>query len=139
MSHHSEIRYVVRYDPTQPRGLKRKAFTPLHDIPYYSRRYDLTVTAKEGLASDGASGTIDTAEVARAFFVHDAICKNPVSDEGVPITAWMAQMIVGAILVEDKRWWRAIFWQPTTFLFGCKKARRNGWFRLKGGNNARQQ
>ena len=111
--------------------------TPLEDgwyqlnkpLEYTSKRYKITITAQMG-KYDGATGAIDIPS--RAWIIHDQICNRPIADDGKKISAWMAAKILSDILIEDGYWWRGLVrWKFSTFLFGCKKARDNGWFFTK--------
>ena len=98
----------------------------LSDYVYLSKRYNRTITVYANFKSDGATGAIDVD--ARAFFVHDQICTSPFWDSYEPVTAWQAARVLSDILKEDGHWVRSYTWLVTTFLFGCERARANGWF-----------
>ena len=91
---------------------------------YYSAKYDKFKTVPVGVY-DGATGAADVCP--KAWLVHDAICNNPVWDDGTPIKAWQAANVLSEILKKNGRWFRARSWLITTFLFGCVKTRENGW------------
>lgn len=97
---------------------------------YYSPRYQERITVYEGTVRDGASGAIDI--VSSAWWIHDEICARepvPAWDSGKLISAWEAAMVLRDILKAEGRWARAFYWRWFTFAFGCKAARKNGWFR----------
>lgn len=95
-------------------------------IKYYSERYKKYITVPKGFKSDGATMAIDI--VSLGWVVHDRICEVPFFDDGTSISAWKAANILSDILKQEKRWFRSFSWKYTTFLFGCKKSRLNGWF-----------
>ena len=97
----------------------------LSDFIYYSPRYLEVVIVKKGLY-DGATGAMDI--TTKAWWVHDQICKDPYFRSGKPITAWQASCILHDVLNDEGRWFRKYSWQYSTFLFGCKLAKKNGWF-----------
>lgn len=105
-----------------------KHYNLLVDISYVDR-YLKTTFIPKGTESDGASGAFDIKSV--AWWVHDQLCKNGCWDDGTPITNWQASIILGDILWEEKRWFRSAYWKWSTFLLGCKLAKKNGMFRLK--------
>lgn len=110
-------------------------------IIWYSKRYNKKVTVHYGEESDGATKAI-TRPGSRSHWIHDKICKRPYWDDGSPITAWQAAMVLFDIHQEEaiiKKKWQRIFsanisrvssytWALATFLLGCKRARTNGWF-----------
>ena len=93
---------------------------------YFSRRYDERITIYEGTVRDGASGAIDIES--SSWWVHDEICARtpPKWDSGALISAWQAATVLSDILAAEGRWARAFYWRWSTFLFGCKAARKNG-------------
>lgn len=95
-------------------------------ICYYSERYGNFISADAGYISDGATGAIDIPSL--SWWVHDVICERTTWDDGTPIKAWQASMVLADILRSEGRWFRAIYWQASTFLLGCTKTRDNGWF-----------
>jgi len=111
-------------------------YTLSETIMYYSERYDNFITVTEGFISDGASGAVDI-KGSRSWWVHDSICEDPQFDDSTPITAWMAARVLSDILAAESkmingkrtitRALRSKSWLWATFLFGCKKARENGW------------
>ena len=127
------VRYIVT---AQENGDVEYLLT--QEILYYSERYGHAKTVKGGFISDGASGAVDI-KGSRSWWVHDAICVDPQWDDGTPITAWQAAQVLSDILADEskmmnetsgRRVTRAIrsqSWKIATFLFGCKKARKNGW------------
>ena len=99
------------------------------EIVYRSARNYLSITVPEGYESDGATGAIDI--YSWAWWVHDVVCERGTWDDGTPITAWEAALVLHDVLLSEGRWIRARTWPFFTFLFGCKKVRENGWFRRK--------
>lgn len=111
------------------------------EISWYSKRYNKKVTVYHGEESDGATRAI-TRPGSRTHWVHDKICKRPYWDDGSPITAWQAALVLFDIHQEEakiKRKWQrhasayisilsSYTWTVFTFLLGCKRARTNGWF-----------
>ena len=104
-------------------------YTCPYRIEYYSKRYDKTIVVPEGYPSDGATGAFDI--WSESWWVHDKLCDKGTWDDGTPITNWQASTVLGDILLSEGRVFRSVYWWWFTFLFGCKKARKNGMFRLK--------
>lgn len=98
----------------------------LEDGVYFSERYQNFISVKKGDRFDGATGAIDI--ISNSWIYHDRICDNPYFDDGTPITAWQAAMILSDILKSEGRVFRSLTWRLSTFLFGCHKARENGYF-----------
>ncbi len=97
-----------------------------YDIYYYSERYDKHVTVFKGYESDGASGAIDV--WSHSWWVHDLLCERGTWNDGTPVTNWQASTVLSDILLAEGRCIRARYWWLFTWLFGCKKARKNGMF-----------
>ena len=93
-------------------------------IRYDSPRYGKRVTVPIGFESDGATGAVDI--YTEAWWIHDMLCVRGAWDDGTPVTALQAAMVLRDILKRDGRWVRAITWPVATYLFGCKRARANG-------------
>jgi hypothetical protein len=96
------------------------------DMVYWSERYGNFKTVPAGYVSDGATGAIDIHTC--GWWVHDAICDSPFWDDDEPISAWQAAMVLRDCLKTDGYKVRSFYWHFATFLFGCHKARDNGWF-----------
>lgn len=90
-------------------------------LVYYSERYDKYITVPEGYLSDGATGAIDIDS--DGWWVHDKLCDTGLFDDGTKCTNWQASTILSDILRSEKRWFRAIYWWPMTYLFGGGKCR----------------
>ena len=107
-------------------------------LKYWSPRFNNYISVEAGFRSDGASGAVDV-KGSRSWWVHDKVCERPEFDDGTPITAWQAARIISDLLAwESKiikgpkkylRRTRSLTWFWATFFFGCRRARRNGWFR----------
>lgn len=124
----TQIPHGTRYVVTEKGA--RAPYYLLRDITYTSERYGRTVTAPAGMRSDGATGAIDIPGT-DAWWIHDRICDRPRFDDGTPINAWQAATLLHDLLQADRKWARAVYWRLATFLFGCHKARANGWFRRR--------
>lgn len=107
-------------------------------IHYQSKRYGKSITVPSGYESDGATGAVDVPGT-RAWWVHDKVCDDPQWNDGSAISAWTAARIISDILREEgkevEKWTtkcsrtaRGYYWFWATYLFGCKNARKNGWF-----------
>ena len=96
-----------------------------YTIRYVSPRYKKRITVPMDYRSDGATGAFDI--VSESWWVHDLICERGTWDDGTQITAWVAARVLSDILAAEGRWARSIYWRWTTFVFGCKKTRENGW------------
>lgn len=96
---------------------------------WHSSRYGESITVYEGTVRDGASGAINIRS--SSWWVHDEICARepPQWDSGNPISAWQAAATLSDVLASEGRWARAIYWRWSTFMLGCKAARKNGWFK----------
>lgn len=97
----------------------------------YYKRYGKWLEIREGDMSDGASGALDIRS--SAWWGHDWLCKHGTFQDGTPVTAWMAANCLRDILREEGRLLRSYYWHWATFLFGCKRTRKNGWFTHKRG------
>jgi len=97
-----------------------------YTIAYESPRYGKSIIVPKGYISDGATGALDIAS--EAWWVHDLICERGTWEDGTPITAWQAATVLHDILLSEGRWARARYWRLSTFAFGCKKTRENGWW-----------
>lgn len=113
---------MIRYR-RRPDGL----YESLETYTYYSRRYARSVFIPKGQVRDGASGAFDIHS--SSWWVHDQLCADGVWRDQSPVTAWQAATVLSDILKAEGRWARARYWKLTTFLFGCKRAKQNGWFR----------
>ena len=108
-----------------------------HPIVYISPRYGRAKRVPAGFHSDGATWGIDI-KGSRSWWVHDAICEHPYWESGDPITAWQAATVLSDVLYAErlmkkgwKRFTRVVHsqtWRIATFVFGCIRARKNGWF-----------
>ena len=110
---------------------------------WYSARYGETITIRKGEVSDGATKATDI--ISAAWFLHDMACKRGKWDSGRPITALQAAMILHDVLRKEARLiremgqfrrgaWRflqSLYWPVGTFIGGCVKTRKNGWFKEK--------
>ena len=105
---------------------RRMKYILQHTLVYTSPRYGKKITVPAGFQSDGATGAIDI--WSDSWWVHDKICDDPHWDDGAPITAWQAATVLHDILEKEGHWARAWYWRLSTFLLGCKAARRNGWW-----------
>lgn len=79
-----------------------------------------------GFPSDGATFAWDIKS--DSWWVHDKACADGTWADGTPVTAFEAARILYTILRREHRPYRAVYWSVGTFLFGCKKARTNGWW-----------
>lgn len=117
--------YVRHYGPhatDEPYQL-----TETHPVIFTSRRFSgKTLTLEGNETSDGATGAWDIESW--AWWFHDLACKRPAWDDGTPITAWQAAMILNEILWWEGRTLRGFGWPAATFLMGCYETRKNGWF-----------
>ena len=93
---------------------------------YKSPRYGESVVVREGTVRDGASGAIDIES--DSWWVHDQLCADGRWNSGKRVSAWQAATVLRDILKAEGRWARAFYWRWSTFVFGCKLARKNGWF-----------
>ncbi|RLD00689.1 MAG: hypothetical protein DRI46_06765 [Chloroflexi bacterium] len=106
------------------------------ELVYYSERYGKTKTVPKGYVSDGASGATDI-NGSWSWWVHDHICEVPYWDDKTPIKSWEAAQVLKDIMKGESkkmtghrkalRRTRSTSWRWATFLFGCKKTRKNGW------------
>jgi len=94
---------------------------------YRSHRYEQTVVVYEGTVRDGASGAVDIES--DSWWVHDQLCADGAWNSGEPVSAWEAATVLRDILQSEGRWFRAFYWRLSTFFFGCKRAKENGWFK----------
>lgn len=123
---------VVVYPDRKVRYILKSA-----ELSHYSHTYHKRKTIKFGYESDGSSGGVD--KPSKYWWIHDAICDNPKWDDGTPINAKQAATVIKEILREEAtRYLRKLdsvftylqsYYIPgLTFLFGCKRARENGWW-----------
>jgi len=110
-----------------PSGHLPSKYQLCHHLGYYSRRYHRDVEVLDGMLSDGATGARDVKSA--AWWIHDKLCATGTWADGAPITNWQASMVLADILYADGFKVRAFTWFVTTYLFGCKAARKNGMFR----------
>lgn len=115
--------HMIRYRK-RPDGL----YVCTETYHYFSRRYDKRVTVYEGTVRDGASGALDIRS--SSWWVHDQLCADGCWADQTPVTAWQAATVLRDILKAEGHWARAFYWRWTTFLFGCDRAKENGWFRV---------
>ena len=78
------------------------------------------VVIKQGQVRDGASGAWDI--VSLSWWVHDQLCADGAWADGSDVTPWQAACVLGDILREEGRWFRATTWKYATLLFGCKRS-----------------
>lgn len=103
----------------------KRTYTLKYTIEYKSMRYGKTRTVEKGYKSDGATGAFDI--YSEAWWVHDKLCETGKWDDGSPVKALQAASVLADILRSDGRPIRAFLWKWATLLFGCAKARANGW------------
>lgn len=120
---------MIKYTPIIPKDSDGNKWLCTETYGYYSPRYDKRITVEMGEKSDGATGAFDIPSA--AWFVHDKICKTGQFDDATKVTAWQAANILRDILTSEGRRWRGYYWHWSTFLFGCYKARKNGWFKSR--------
>jgi len=106
--------------------LTRYKYTAEREIVYTSPRYGKTITVPKGRRSDGATFVTDIDS--ESWWVHDELCLQGKWDDGTPVTALQAAMVISDILRSEKRWYRAVYWAVGTFFLGCAKAKANGWW-----------
>lgn len=97
---------------------------------YKSPRYGKWVKIKRGQVRDGASGAWDITSL--SWWVHDQLCADGKWEDLSPVTAWQCANVLRDILRSEGRLLRGYYWHWATFLFGCKRPRKNGWFTAKG-------
>lgn len=103
----------------RPDGL----YEALTNYTYYSARYGKYVFIEDGQVRDGASGAKDI--LSDAWWIHDQLCADTVWADSTPCTPMEAAMVLHDILKEEGRVVRCITWPIATFLFGCKRVRKN--------------
>ena len=116
------IRYIKRFGPY------KKPYLCVKKYRWFSYRYGKTVTIEEGDESDGATGAWDIHS--SSWWIHDKLCERTTWDDGTPVTAFKAAMTLRDVLLTEGRWFRANIWFVATFIGGCKKVRKNGWFHV---------
>ena len=122
-----------------------KKYTLLETIIYTCPRTGRTVTCKNRMRSDGATGAIDIRS--SAWWFHDKFCNTGKWDNGDRVSNWEASAVLARILRtehdkwndweywEEWRWARSVYWFCMTFAFGGGKARKNGMFKVKNEND----
>lgn len=106
-------------------------------LSHYSHKYKKRKTIKYGYRSDGSSGGVD--KPSKYWWIHDAICENPKWDDGSLITAIQAATVIKEILTWEAKHYprkrdsiftylQSYYIPVLTFAFGCKAARKNGWW-----------
>ncbi len=98
-------------------------YEALEDYGYYSPRYGHNVFIEKGQVRDGASGAFDI--FSSSWWVHDQLCADGEWGDGTPCTRVQAAMVLSDILRSEGRVVRAQTWKVATFLFGCKRVRKN--------------
>lgn len=88
---------------------------------YWSPRYSKRVKIKDGQVRNGANVAMDIDSL--SWWVHDQLCADGVWNDGTDVTPWQACCVLGDILREEGRWFRATTWKYTTLVFGCKRSR----------------
>jgi len=106
---------------------KRKPYRLTQNITY-TTRYHKNVTIKQGMRSDGATGSFDINS--KSWWIHDQLCNTGLFDDGTKCTNLQASTIIYDILRDEGRWFRARSWFVATLFFGGGKARDNGMFNL---------
>lgn len=96
-------------------------YTNKTKIEYYSNRYDKWIIVPIGYESDCATGAIDIKS--DSWWVHDKLCDTGIFEDGTKCTNWQASTILSDILRSEKRYFRAVYWWPITFIFGGGKCR----------------
>lgn len=108
---------------------------------YISSRYGKMVTVPAFYPSDGATHAITRPE-SLSHWVHDVICERATWDDGTPVNALQAAFVLSDILEAEAKlkrsyhkWFGATLsmitsraWFVATYLFGCVKTRKNGWW-----------
>lgn len=136
MNNQDYIHYKVVVD-----SFLRVSYYAQHDIKWFSVRYNKGKTFKAGDCSDGATYAITRPE-SKSHWIHDAICNKPRWDDGSKITALQAAITIHDILRDEANIKlhkhrpisatlskiTSVYWAVFTFLFGCTKARLNGWW-----------
>lgn len=108
--------------------LTRYKYISDREIVYTCPRTRRTITVPIGMPSDGATFAWDI-ENTDSWWIHDRACDAGKWDgEGGPITALEAAQVLGTILWKEGRKIRAVYWGVGTFVFGCDKAKANGWW-----------
>lgn len=105
--------------------ITRYKYTLDREIRYFSPRYKKMITVPKGRKSDGATFATDIDS--ESWWVHDELCLEGKWDDGSPVTAIQAARVISDILWYEGRWFRSVYWAVGTFLWGCKKAKANGW------------
>ena len=100
-----------------------------HSLLYHSKRYAKWIAVEVDYFSDGATGGFDI--FSEAWWLHDKLCDSGTWSDGSLVTNWQASMVIGDVLLREKRYLRSAYWWCLTFLFGGGKARENGMFKLK--------
>lgn len=106
--------------------LTRYKYISEREIIYVCRYTGNTATVPIGMKSDGATFVWDIKS--DSWWVHDKLCDTGTWDDGTPVTAFEASRVLGTILWQEERWFRSVYWGIGTFLFGCDKAKANGWW-----------
>lgn len=106
--------------------LTRYKYTSDRVIVYVCPHTGKTITVPIGFPSDGATFVWDIDS--DSWWVHDKGCMDGTWDDGTPITAFEAARVLGTILWKEGRKIRAVYWGIGTFIFGCGKAKANGWW-----------
>lgn len=120
---------LLKYLPGIVKNIfQKRIYTLKYEIRYRSPRYGKWVIVEKGFLSDGATGGFDV--YGEAWFIHDKLCDTACwSDEdSTPVTAWQAASVLSDVLKHEGRPVRAVLWKYATFLMGCVKTRKNGWW-----------
>ena len=94
------------------------------EVRYFSKRYNKWVVLPEKMWSDGATGAMDIPSL--AWWIHDALCNEGRFECGSLCTNFMASPVLCSILRQEKRYFRAVYWWPVTWIGGGGQARENG-------------
>ena len=107
--------YIPRFIETTGRD-GRTWYILLDKFNWYDKASGKYITVPRHYISDGATGAIDIES--KGWWVHDWLCDGMGFDDGSPCSNWNASRILSAILLKEKRVFRAIYWRVATFIFG---------------------
>ena len=117
----------LKYPPPRYEVIGKQQYRSLEDYVWKDPKNGKLIVIPKGTVSDGASGAYDV--FGASWWVHDAICVDPHYEDGTPIGAHNAARILSHILRANGRLFRSVSWYVATYFFGCKNARKNGWFK----------
>lgn len=107
--------------------LFKRRYVNKHKIKYHSPRYGKDCTVEKGFVSDGATWAIDI--WSEGWWVHDKLCQRCAWDDKTPVTNLQASLVLFDILWAEKRFIRALYWMPATFIGGGWNIKRKvGWW-----------